>query len=206
MKYYKIISLWEFLVFLFSFFLSLFLLLYYFNGMNSSLTNKGIKFLEAKDFIQAQKHFNLALAKKPFNPWSYMNLALGYDFLEAPDKALKIYNIVSSHLKKKSNTAVFYSYFNKGELNGRLGQKKQALENYQKALEFRYKEKQIKQNIELLFQNNQQSQDQDLRKSKGNLPMKKKHLRKSKGNLPMKKKHLRKSKGNLPMSKKTKIP
>ena len=126
--------------------------------MGDSLTHKGIKFLSKKDFTQAQYHFNQALAKKPFDPWSYMNLALSHDLLHSPDKALKTYHIVSSHLMKKSNSAVFYSYFNKGELHGRLGQLEKTLENYQQALEFRYKEKEIKKNIELLFQNNKPTQ------------------------------------------------
>ena len=158
MKLYKVISFWEFFIFLFFFSLSLFLILFYFKGMGASLTHKGIKSLKKKDFAQAQQHFNQALAKKPFDPWPYMNMALSYDLLNRPDKALKTYHIVSSQLMKKSNLAVFYSYFNKGELNGRLGQLKKALENYQQALKFRYKEKEIKKNIELLFQNNKPSQ------------------------------------------------
>ena len=158
MKLYKVISIWEFLVFLFFLLFSLSLLLFYLKGMGSSFVHKGIKSLRKKDFIQAQKYFTQALVKKPFDSWSYMNLALNHDLLKAPDKALKNYNIVSSHLVKQSNLAVFFSHFNKGELNGRLGQLEKALENYQKALEFQHKEKEIKKNIELLFQNNQQSQ------------------------------------------------
>ena len=157
-KFYKVISVWEFLVFSFLFLFSLFLLLFYLKGMVSSFTYKGIKSLHKKDLIQAQKHFTQALTKRPFDPWSYMNLALSHDLLNIPDKALETYNIVSSHLVKQSNWAVFYSHFNKGELNGRLGQLEKALENYQKALEFKYKEKEIKKNIELLFQNNQNSE------------------------------------------------
>ena len=157
MRWYKLFSLWEFLIFLFSLSLFLFLLYFYFYGMSSSFTNKGMKLLQDKKWTQAQKNFHLALAEDKSNPWSYLNVALGYDLLKSPNKSLKTYDIVSSHLKKTSNTALFYAYFNKGELQGRLGQRKDALYNYQQALEFQYKEKEIKTNIELLFQTDRKS-------------------------------------------------
>ena len=152
MKLYRIVIFREFLFFLFLLFLSLSLFLYYFYEIGSSFTHKGVKSFYKKDFVQAHKNFNQALIKDPFNSWPYMNLALSYDSLNAPDKAFKTYNIVSSHLAKKSEGAVFYSYFNKGELYGRLALLEKALANYQQALEFKYKEKTIKKNIELLFQ------------------------------------------------------
>ena len=141
--------------------MSLLLLLYYFYEIGSSFTHKGVKFFHKKDFIQAHKSFNQALIKDSFNPWPYMNLALSYDSLNAPDKAFKTYNIVSSHLAEKSKGAAFYSYFNKGELYGRLALLEKALANYQQALEFKYKEKTIKKNIELLFQHPQQFQNRN---------------------------------------------
>ena len=158
MKWKKLISFWEFLIFILFCSLSLFFLLFYLNWMGSSLIHKGIKSLHKKNYIQAQKYFNQALAKKPFDPWIYLNLALNHDLLNVPDKAIQTYDIISSSLSKQSNLAIFFSYFNKGELNGRLNQLEKALENYQKALEFNYKEKEIKKNIELLFQNQKKDQ------------------------------------------------
>ena len=166
MKSYKVISFWELLVFLFVLFLSLFLLIFYIQKTEFFLSHKGIKSLYKKEFIQAQKEFEEAATKETFNPWSYMNLALSYDFLNLSNKALKNYDIVSSYLKTKSNRAVFYSYFNQGELYGRLASLEKALENYQKALEFKYKEKEIKKNIELLFKKKQQSQNKKSKNQK----------------------------------------
>lgn len=155
MKWRAYFSSFELLIFILLFLLNLFLLLFYFKGMEFSLIHKGIKSLQKKNYVQAQKHFDQVLAKKPFDPWSYLNIALSHDLLNAPDKALQTYDIVSS--SKQSNLAPFFSYFNKGELNGRLGQLEKALENYQQALTFRYKEKEIKQNIELLFRSKKQN-------------------------------------------------
>ncbi len=161
MKVHKLVSLWEILFVLVLIFLSLVLLIYYFSGTDFSFSHKGTKALQEKNFVQAQKYFNQGLIHSPSNPWLHINLALSYDFLDAPDKALKIYNTVSSDLAKHSKGAVFYAYFNQGELNGRLGLLEEAIKNYQKALEFQYKEKIIKTNIELLFQHDQQKQTDD---------------------------------------------
>ena len=165
MRWHKAFSLLEFLIFLVALSLFLFFVYFYFYGMSHSFTNKGIKLLKEKNFLQAQNNFHLALAEQKFKPWPYLNVALGYDLLKTPDKALKTYGIVSSHLKEKSNTALFYAYFNKGELYGRLKQITKALKNYQQALDFEYKEKEIKTNIELLFQTDQKSQSQKDKKS-----------------------------------------
>ena len=165
--YKKVVVFWEVLIFLFLLCLSLFLLLYYFNEIESSFTHKGIQFLHEKDFVQARENFNESLIKTPFNPWSHINLALSYDFLDAPEKAFKAYNIVSFYLAKKSAEAAFYSYFNKGELYGRLGYLEKALKNYQQALEFKYKEKTIKKNIELLFKHPELSQQHNQKTEQG---------------------------------------
>ena len=155
-RFYDIVSFWEavFIVFLGA--LSLIFLWLYLSGY-SVLNNKGIKAFRRQEFSQAQLFFQQALAEKPFEYWSYLNLALTHDILKTPEKAFKIYDIVSSAPLKGSILAVFYSYFNKGELSGRLGQIEKALKNYQKALEFNYRKKDIKTNIELLLKNQSQA-------------------------------------------------
>ncbi len=171
MRLYKVISIWEWAGFSLWLALSLLLFWLYFQEISSSLAYKGVKAWHKKDFALAQKRFTQALAKRPFDPWAYMNLGLSHDSLSAPDKALKTYGIVSSHLARQSRRAGFFSHFNQGELNGRLGQLRQALESYQKALDFQYKEKEIKTNIELLFQKSQQPQsDRQMEKQGKNQP------------------------------------
>lgn len=168
MKGYPLFSLWEFFVFLFSLFLSVFFVLFYFYGMSYSFTNKGIRLLKEQKLTQAQKYFHKALDEKPFEPWPYINLALNYDLLKKESKALKTYHIVPSQLQSQSGTALFYTSFNLGELYGRLGKVSQALQNYQSALEFQYKEKDIKKNIELLFQDQKKNPNQQQKESQSN--------------------------------------
>ena len=149
----EIISLWETALFLIFFLIILAVVIFSLTNVNLSLTYKGIQAVYEKDFNKAYEHFNKVLVKKPFDPRAHLNMALSYDGLKEPDKALKNYDIVSSGmLTGKSKSSVFFAYFNKGELYGRLGSLDKALENYQKALKFHYKEREIKKNIELLFQ------------------------------------------------------
>ena len=146
-KLYKIFSIWELLIFMLFIVLALLLALFYFN--NSSLNEKGVKALKRKDFLTAQKYFQKNVASGFLDNRSYLNLALSYDFLNQPLKAFEIYKIVSD--SKNKNMGSFFSYFNQAELKGRLGDLDGALKNYQSALEFGQKEKEIKTNIELLF-------------------------------------------------------
>ena len=162
MKLYKIFAVWEFLIFLLFVAFILFLVFFYFN--NSSLNEKGIRALKNKDFLTAQKYFKKNVESGLLDNDSYLNLALSYDLLKQPLKALEIYKTVSSSNHK--NSSVFFSYFNQAELYGRLGNLEKALQNYQFALEFGQKEKEIKTNIELLFKQKDQENRQNS-KSKG---------------------------------------
>ena len=114
----------------------------------------GIRALKDKDFLKANKYFIQNVESGFLDSRSFLNLALSYDLLKQPLKALEFYKIVSSNTDKTN--AVFFSYFNQGELYGRLGDIEKALENYQSALGFRQKEKEIKTNIELLFKQQNQ--------------------------------------------------
>ena len=168
MKFYKVFSWWEWFIYIFLVLFSLFLVVFYLRGIKTSMDYKGIQSFKNKNFTEAQKYFNQALIKKPFVPWNYINLALSQDMLNLKDKALKNYDTVSSKLINKSLSADFFSYFNKGELYGRLNQLDKALKNYQKALEFHYKEKIVKKNIELLFKDSKKSKNQKDQKGENN--------------------------------------
>lgn len=121
---------------------------------------QGIKALQKEQPSLAIEHFSQSLEEQPLNPWIHLNLALSYDIFRNPLKALQIYELVSSQF---SESPQFFALFNQGELYGRLNKKDKALESYQKALEFWVKEREIKQNIELLFlaQQNQNQNDQN---------------------------------------------
>ena len=174
MKLYKIFSIGEFLAF--GFFLAGALLFALLHLNNSSINDKGIRALKNKDFLTAQKYFKQNVESGFLDNRSYLNLGLSYDFLKQPLKALEIYKIVS-HANNKSIGA-FFSYFNQAELHGRLGDLNKSLINYQSALDFGKKEKEIKTNIELLFKQKDQkggqgskserSEDKEQSNSSGN--------------------------------------
>ena len=152
MKFYKIFSIWEYLTVAFFILTAVFLLLFYLN--NNSLNDKGIIALQNKDFQTAQKYFQKNVESGFLDDRPYLNLGLSYDLLNQPLKAFEIYKIVSS--SKNRSLGAFFSYFNQAELYGRLGNLEKAIQNYQSALGFKQKEKEIKTNIELLFKDNRQ--------------------------------------------------
>lgn len=155
MTFYKLISVKEFLIFLLAV-ISLFGFIgFYKYKMSFSFTHKAIKFFKKKQFSKAQSEFYQALNQQVSNPWSHLNIALSYDMLKRSQKALKSYQLVSLTLAQANSKALFYSYFNQGELQARLGDISLALHNYQQALKFQYQKKKIKTNIELLFKKSQ---------------------------------------------------
>ncbi len=132
------------------------LAIFYFNVLFRHLNFKGIRAIKKNNFSLALKYFSQSVEEQPLNPWSHLNVALTHDLFRNPLKAMQVYKVVSSQF---DGLAQFFSYFNQAELNGRLGFLDKALENYQEALEFKYKEKEIKENIELLFQNNEKKKN-----------------------------------------------
>ena len=115
------------------------------------------KALKKRQIETAQQYFNSGIEKNPSNVLNYLNLALSYDLFKQPKKAEKIYEIASSDAFITNNLNVFYLYFNRAELAGRLYIKPdQALKFYQKALGFHYKKEVVKKNIELLFKKKSQ--------------------------------------------------
>lgn len=146
----KVLVLKDFILFLP--FLTLTAALVFVVSISSDDNNKGVKFFSNKDFSSAIESFAQAIDKNYLNQHAHLNLSLSQDRNNNPMKALDIYYFVANNFKSK---AKFYSHFNQGELNGRLGKIKEALENYQTALEFQTKNKEIKENIEWLFLNNQ---------------------------------------------------
>lgn len=155
----KIITLKDFIVFLpFFLFTVLLIGIYFFFASPLNHNNQGVNFLKKKDFESAIEAFSLAIDKTYFNPSPQLNLALSYDLYNKPLKALDIYSSIS---KKFKGLTQFYSYFNQGELKGRLGKTEEALENYQAALEFHREEKKIKENIEWLFSKNKKKKNEN---------------------------------------------
>lgn len=137
------------------------LILFYFYVLFPQFNFKGVHALKNKKPQEALLYFFKDLEKKSLNPWSHLNVALAYDANQQSLKSLQAYQVVSSQFK---DAPQFFSYFNQGELQGRLGDIPKALHNYQEALEFGLKQKEIKENIELLFQKQKNSSSQDKQK------------------------------------------
>ena len=123
--------------------------LYFF--LFNSPERKGIYFLMRKQPTEAIQQFEKALKEKPSSPFLHLNIGLSYDLQNQPLKAIEKYKWVT---KMFGAFPQFVSYFNQGELRGRLNQPDEALDNYQSALNFNTETKKIKQNIELLFKQN----------------------------------------------------
>ena len=110
--------------------------------------NKGIRFFNDKNLPVAVQAFLRAIDKNYLHPAAHLNLALSRDRENKPLKALKIYSFTS---KTFTGSVRFYSHFNQGELQGRLGDTAEALAEYQAALEFPMETEKTKQNMERLF-------------------------------------------------------
>ena len=144
----KVVVLRDFIIFLPFLLLTLSLVFF----LPSDDNNKGVKFFSNKDFPSAVESFSQSIDTDYSNQRAYLNLALSQDRNNSPMRALNIYSFITKNFK---STAKFYSHFNQGELNGRLGKINEALTNYQAALEFQTKKREIKENIEWLFLNKQ---------------------------------------------------
>ena len=150
MKFSRLTSFKEKLFFLLL--VSLFGVFYYFSFFYlDSFNSKAIHHLKKGEKEQALNLFKKALSQKPYDPFSHINLSLSYDLLDRESEARKHYKIVKKNLFFISKRALFVSYFNEGSLLGRKRKLDEALQNYQKALEFNKDTLKIKTNIELLF-------------------------------------------------------
>ena len=148
MKQFKALALEDFALLLVPALLMAALLALRWTVFSQPLNAKGVQAMRDKNFEAARGIFARSLEKKPLDPLPHLNSALVYDKLNLPLKALVSYKLVSSRF---SGPPQFYAYFNSGELNGRLGLLEEALKNYQAALDFMWKGRMIKENIELLF-------------------------------------------------------
>lgn len=121
------------------------------------LNNQGVDFLKNQNYLMAQEKFIQALAKEPFLSNIHFNLALSFYGLQQVDKAEASY---LTAIKLASDEEIkFMSYFNLGEMFGKIKNTELALKYYQEALRMKPDSQETKINIELLIQQ-QQQQDQ----------------------------------------------
>jgi len=129
--------------------------------LNSYWKNRqGIKKLEDKSYFNAYQSFTKALENDPLNPELHLNLALTFETNEELEKAEQGYKSALKLLPENSQRR-FEALYNLGEVLGKEKKIDEALKYYQAALEMAPDSKEIKTNIELLWQGGGQGQGQD---------------------------------------------
>lgn len=115
------------------------------------------------------------ISTQPGNPVLNFNFALALSFSDDNKKSIEVFNSIlkkletdKSNMTKEEHLEIkFYTLFNLGVLQSQENQIDEALSYYQMALEIQPESKEIKTNIELLFQKQQQQGQQSQDGQKG---------------------------------------
>lgn len=113
--------------------------------------HKGIGKYSEKAYFPAYQNFLKALENDPLNPRLQLNLARTFEANEDYEKADKAYRGALKILPENSNLH-FEALFNLGNVDAKLQHIDEALAAYQAALEIDPESKEVKTNIELLWQ------------------------------------------------------
>lgn len=111
---------------------------------------KGVEALKKENNQQAYQSFLEGLSHSPMDPTLKLNLGFTFYLNEEYAKALKESRSVAQQAKDSDGR--FYGYFNAAKAAEKLKDIPLALSLYQKALAERPQSKEVKTNIELLFQ------------------------------------------------------
>jgi tetratricopeptide (TPR) repeat protein len=121
------------------------------------LNRKGIQLFQAQNYHEAFDQYVKALQYDPFSPELHLNIGLNYEAEQQADQAAKSYQ--NSLRYSVQPLQKFMALFNQAQLLGKAKKTDEALELYQAALELNPASKEVKTNIELLIQQQQQNQD-----------------------------------------------
>lgn len=169
MKQKSYLCLWDWLLLALPSACLVFSILLFTYKSSNAFSWKAVMSLKIKKIDLAIDYFSQALNQNPLSPYHHLNLALAYDLNKQPEKANHIYPFVAYQFPQSQIR--YFSYFNQGELYGRLKSMDKALKFYQKALDLELDQQKIKHNIELLFlnqknQSDTKNKDKDKKKSK----------------------------------------
>jgi Ca-activated chloride channel homolog len=116
------------------------------------LNSDGIDKLQAKSYYPAFQDFIKALQEDPLNPQLHMNLGLALELNEEFEKAEQAYKGALRLIPASDPSRRFQTLFNLAGVQSRNKKIDEALKTYQAALEIDPDSKEVKTNIELLWQ------------------------------------------------------
>ena len=116
--------------------------------------NAAVDEFTKKNYYSAYQGFLRSLVRNPFSPQIHLNLGLTFQQNEELEKALGEYKLVT-RLPGVDPESIFQAHFNAATVYTALGQIPEALAEYQNALEVHPDSKEVKTNIELLWQQQQ---------------------------------------------------
>lgn len=120
------------------------------------LSRQGNRQLEAQNYQGAFETYVKILEFDPFSAETHLNLGLSFEGQQQAEKAKPSYQNALQYAKDRAMK--FMAVFNLAQLLGKEKKVDEALELYQKALELEPASKEVKTNIELLIQSQQQQQ------------------------------------------------
>lgn len=121
--------------------------------------HQGTMQLQAESYTGAFKSFSEALQSEPLNFAHHLNLGLNFEILKNEEEALKSYDFIAKNVKDAQ--IQFYALFNQARLYAQMKNIPEALRLYQEALRVDPNSQEVKINIELLLQQDQQDKSQE---------------------------------------------
>jgi tetratricopeptide (TPR) repeat protein len=112
--------------------------------------NQALKSFHKKNYRESQTLLMEALQDKESEPVARLNLALTFEALKEPEKAIKEYErVIGSELS--DDEIRFYAFYNAGRIKQEQKKQEEALKFYQGALKLNPDSYEVKHNIELLL-------------------------------------------------------
>lgn len=115
--------------------------------------NEGILKYDSEDYYGSYQNFAETLAEEPFHPLIHLNIGLTYFANEENEKAfLSFTSALELAMQSKDEQHLFYALFNSAAMLSTNGEIDKALALYQRALEIRPGDKDVRENIEKIWQ------------------------------------------------------
>ncbi|MEO0335280.1 MAG: tetratricopeptide repeat protein [Pseudomonadota bacterium] len=115
--------------------------------------NEGILRFQKEDYYGSYQKFAESLSEAPFNPSIHLNLGLSYYKNEEKDKALQSFQSALKMAQEQGlQEPLFAALFNTAAAHSVSGEIDMALQLYQQALKLKPGDKQVRENIEKIWQ------------------------------------------------------